>query len=533
MSGLDTALTPLRFLERSLEAHPDREAIVDGPRRFTYRQMAETVQNLAEGLVRRGLQPGDTVAVLAPNSAEALIAHYAVPLAGGVLVMLNTRLAPPEVEYILGHSEVKFFFGDAGLLQPVVDEGAANGVETIVVHPDEDGTPGEVSAADLSVEAYADWTASAPETPRPYEVEDETTTITVNYTSGTTGRPKGVMYSHRGAYLNSLGEVITQGFAPLTRYLWTLPMFHCNGWCTTWALTAVSGTHVCIRAVRGPEAWRLIDEENVTRMAGAPVVLNTIAGAKEAHNMDGALSITTAGAPPSPTTIALLEGLGIEVIHVYGLTESYGPYSSCEPQPEWAGLPVEERAALKSRQGIGMISAERVRVVELRDDDVLTDVPRDGATMGEIILRGNNVMKGYLNAPEDTAAAFRGGWFHTGDLAVMHEDGYVQILDRAKDIVISGGENISTIEVEQALVAHESVAEAAVVGMPDEKWGQRPLAYVVLKPGTEVTEADLIAFVKTRIASYKAPAGIEFVDELPTTSTGKIRKNALREMAGN
>ena len=316
MSGLDTALTPLRFLERSLEAHPDREAIVDGPRRFTYRQMAETVQNLAEGLVRRGLQPGDTVAVLAPNSAEALIAHYAVPLAGGVLVMLNTRLAPPEVEYILGHSEVKFFFGDAGLLQPVVDAGAANGVETIVVHPDEDGTPGEVSAADLSVEAYADWTASAPESPRAYEVEDETTTITVHYTSGTTGRPKGVMYSHRGAYLNSLGEVITQGFAPLTRYLWTLPMFHCNGWCTTWALTAVSGTHVCIRAVRGPEAWRLIDEENVTRMAGAPVVLNTIAGAKEAHNMDGALSITTAGAPPSPTTIALLEGLGIEVIHV-------------------------------------------------------------------------------------------------------------------------------------------------------------------------------------------------------------------------
>ena len=533
MSGLDTALTPLRFLERSLEAHPDREAIVDGPRRFTYRQMAETVQNLAEGLVRRGLKPGETVAVLAPNSAEALIAHYAVPLAGGVLVMLNTRLAPPEVEYILGHSEVKFFFGDAGLLQPVIDAGAANAVDTIVVHPDEDGTPGEVAAADLSVEAYADWSASAPESPRAYEVEDETATITVNYTSGTTGRPKGVMYTHRGAYLNSLGEVITQDFPALTKYLWTLPMFHCNGWCTTWALTAVSGTHVCIRAVRGPEAWRLIDAEKVTRMAGAPVVLNTIAGAKEAHDLGGSLSITTAGAPPSPTTIALLEGLGIEVIHVYGLTESYGPYSSCEPQPEWTGLPVEERAKLKSRQGIGMISADRMRVVELRDDDVLTDVPRDGVTMGEIVMRGNNVMKGYLNAPEATAEAFRGGWFHTGDLAVMHEDGYVQILDRAKDIVISGGENISTIEVEQAIVAHESVAEAAVVGMPDEKWGQRPLAYVVLKPGTEVTEADLIAFVKTRIASYKAPAAIEFVDELPTTSTGKIRKNALREMAGN
>ena len=531
MSGLDTALTPLRFLERSLEAHPEREAIIDGPRRFTYRQMADTVQRLSEGLKRRGLSDGDTVAVLAPNSAEALIAHYAVPLAGGVLVMLNTRLAPPEIDYILGHSQVKFLFGDAGLLQPVVDAGAASGVEAIVVHPDEDGSPGELNPTDGRVEAYADWTTSAPENPRAWEVEDETATITVNYTSGTTGRPKGVMYTHRGAYLNSLGEVITQDFAPRTRYLWTLPMFHCNGWCTTWALTAVSGTHVCLRAVRGTEAWRLIDDENITRMAGAPVVLNTIAGAKEAHTMGGALSITTAGAPPSPTTIALLEELGIEVIHVYGLTESYGPYSVCEPQPEWIGLPVDERAALKSRQGIGMISADRMRVVEVRDDDVLTDVPADGATMGEIIMRGNNVMKGYLGAPEATAEAFRGGWFHTGDLAVMHPDGYVQILDRAKDIVISGGENISTIEVEQAIVAHESVAEAAVVGMPDDKWGQRPLAYVVLGPGAEVDEAGLIAFVKTRIASYKAPSAVEFVDALPTTSTGKIRKNALRERA--
>ncbi|WP_210603161.1 AMP-binding protein [Brevibacterium oceani] len=533
MSGLDTALTPLRFLERSLEAHPDREAIVDGPRRFTYRDMAETVQRLAEGLTRRGLKEGDTVAVLAPNSAEALIAHYAVPLAGGVLVMLNTRLAPPEVEYILGHCEAKFLFGDAGLLQPIVEAGAAKSVEAIVLHPEADGTRGELSATDTEVEHYEDWAASAPETPRMWEVADETATITVNYTSGTTGRPKGVMYTHRGAYLNSLGEVVTQGFEPLTRYLWTLPMFHCNGWCTTWALTAVAGTHVCLRAVRGTDAWALIDAESITRMAGAPVVLNTIAGAKEAHDMGGELSITTAGAPPSPTTIALLEQLGIQIIHVYGLTETYGPYSSCEPQPEWSELPVEERAALKSRQGIGMISAERVRVVELRDDAELNDVPADGETMGEIVMRGNNVMKGYLNSPEDTEVAFRGGWFHSGDLAVMHPDGYVQILDRAKDIVISGGENISTIEVEQAIVAHESVAEAAVVGMPDEKWGQRPLAYVVLKDGAEVTADELIAFVKTRIAGYKAPGGVEFVDALPTTSTGKIRKNALREMAGH
>lgn len=529
MTGLDTALTPLRFLERSLEAHPDREAIVDGPRRLTYREMAETVQRLAEGLRRRGLSAGDTVAVIAPNSAEALIAHYAVPLAGGVLVMLNTRLAPPEVEYILGHCEAKFLFGDAGLLGPVVSAGCAESVEAIVVHPEEDGAPGEVDAD--RVEAYADWIAELPDQPRSWEVTDETATITVNYTSGTTGRPKGVMYTHRGAYLNSLGEVLTQGFEPLTKYLWTLPMFHCNGWCTTWALTAVSGTHVCLRAVRGTDAWRLIEAEDITRMAGAPVVLNAIAGAAEAHDRGGELSITTAGAPPSPTTIGLLEQLGIEVIHVYGLTETYGPYSSCEPQPEWSELTVDERAAIKSRQGIGMISAERMRVVELRDDAELSDVPADGTTMGEIVMRGNNVMKGYLNSPEDTEVAFRGGWFHSGDLAVMHPDGYVQILDRAKDVVISGGENISTIEVEQAIVAHESVAEAAVVGMPDDKWGQRPLAYVVLKEGTQLGGDELIAFVKTRIAGYKAPAAVEFVEALPTTSTGKIRKNVLRERA--
>lgn len=533
MSGLDTALTPLRFLERSLEAHPDREAIVDGPRRFTYRQMADTVQRLAEGLNRRGLGEGETVAVLAPNSAEALIAHYAVPLAGGVLVMLNTRLAPPEVEYILGHCEAKFLFGDAGLLAPIVAAGSAKSVEAIVLHPEEDGARGELGTTETAVEHFEDWATSAPEHPRAWEVADETATITVNYTSGTTGRPKGVMYSHRGAYLNSLGEVITQGFAPLTKYLWTLPMFHCNGWCTTWALTAVSGTHVCLRAVRGTDAWRLIDDEDVTRMAGAPVVLNTIAGAADAHNMNGALSITTAGAPPAPTTIALLEQLGIEVIHVYGLTETYGPYSSCEPQPEWSELPVEERAKLKSRQGIGMISADRVRVVDLRDDAELADVPADGETMGEIIMRGNNVMKGYLNSPTDTDVAFRGGWFHSGDLAVMHPDGYVQILDRAKDIVISGGENISTIEVEQAIVAHESVAEVAVVGMPDDKWGQRPLAYVVLAPGAQLSEDELIAFTKTQIAGYKVPSAVEFVTELPTTSTGKIRKNALRERASD
>ncbi len=525
MAGLDTPLTPLRFLERSLEGHPDAEAVVDGPRRMTYREMADAVQSLAAGLRARGLRPGQSVAVLAPNSAEALVAHYAVPLAGGVLVMINTRLAVPEVHFILEHSQARFLFGDGELLEPVIAAGVPDGVVAVVAHPGQDGRAPAVDGA----EDYADWTADAPDEPLPWEVADETATIAINYTSGTTGRPKGVMYTHRGAYLNSLGEVVTQGFAPLARYLWTLPMFHCNGWCTTWALTAVSGTHVCLRAVRGDDIWRLIGQERITRMAGAPTVLNTMASSPDARPMDGTLSMVTAGAPPSPTIIARFEELGITVVHVYGLTETYGPYSSCEPKPQWAALPADERAALMSRQGIGMISADRMRVVEQRADDALIDVPRDGATMGEIVMRGNNVMKGYFRSDEATAEAFRGGWFHSGDLAVMHPDGYVQILDRAKDVVVSGGENISTIEVEQALLTHPSVRDVAVVGAPDDRWGERPKAFVVLADGAEAGAVELIEHVKHRIARYKAPGAVEFLVELPTTSTGKIRKNELRD----
>jgi fatty-acyl-CoA synthase len=524
IAGLDTPLTPLRFLERAVEAHPDATAIVDGPRRITYREMAATAQRLAAGLRSRGLEHGQAVAVLAANSAEALIAHYAVPLAGGVLVMANTRLAVPEVSYILEHSGAKFLFGDAELLWPVIEAGVGSGVRAVVAHPGPEGTPAALDGA----EAYGDWIAEAPARPLPWEVADETVTISINYTSGTTGRPKGAVYTHRGAYLNSLGEVVTQEFAPLTHYLWTLPMFHCNGWCTPWALTAVSGTHVCLRAVRGADIWRLIDEEQITRMAGAPAVLDTTITAGEAHHMGGALAVVTAAAPPSPTTITKFDQLGITVIHVYGLTETYGPYSVCEPQPAWADLPADERATLLSRQGIGMISADRMRVVEQRSDDILVDVPRDGSTMGEIVMRGNNVMKGYFADEEATAEAFRGGWFHSGDLAVMHPDGYVQILDRAKDIVVSGGENITTIEVEQALRTHPGVRDVVVVGAPDDKWGERPKAFVVPAADVDLTEADLIEHVKTRIARYKAPDAVEFLAELPTTSTGKVPKHELR-----
>ena len=338
------------------------------------------------------------------------------------------------------------------------------------------------------------------------------------------------MYPHRGAYMASLGTSITQGFSIDTRYLWTLPMFHCNGWCGPWAVTAAAATHVCLRAVRGDDIWRLIDAEGINRMSGAPTVLTTLATAPEAHPMNTEMAITTAGAPPSPTIIKAIRHLGIDIIHVYGLTETYGPYSVCEPDPSWSELSGDELSVLMARQGVGMLTADRLRVVRADDSsDELVDVVADGVEMGEIVMRGNMVMKGYLDDEERTAEAFAGGWFHSGDLGVMHPDGYVQLLDRAKDVVISGGENISTVEVEQAVVSHPAVLDVAVIGVPDEKWGERPKALVVLKTGQQVTAAEIIAHVKGRIASYKAPRDVDFIDDLPKTSTGKIRKNELRD----
>jgi fatty-acyl-CoA synthase len=333
------------------------------------------------------------------------------------------------------------------------------------------------------------------------------------------------MYSHRGAYLNSLGEVLHSEHGPDSVYLWTLPMFHCNGWCTAWGVTAIGGRHVCLRAVRGDRIWQLLEQEKVTHLNGAPTVLTTLANAEEAHPLERPLVVTTAGAPPSPTTIAQCEGLNARVVHVYGLTETYGPYSLCQWQEGWEDLEVGERAALLSRQGVGMIHAERLRVV----DDEMNDVPADGETMGELVMRGNNVMKGYFEDEEATAEAFRGGWFHSGDLGVMHPDGYVELRDRAKDVVISGGENISTVEIEQALLTHEAVLDVAVIGVPDEKWGERPKAFVVLKPGTQADEQELIDYVRSIIAHYKAPKAVDFLDELPKTSTGKVPKFELRE----
>lgn len=527
MSGLDTPLTPLRFLERAAAVHPDRIAVVDGTRRWTYGEFAQKVTAVARALRVRGITSGDRVAFLGTNSAELLTAHFAVPLAGAVLVALNTRLSAEEISYICDHSKAKLLLGDPDLLDAFRSNSDRPSAIPTVQVPAIDGT----YLSSLGAMTYADFLTSESAEILDWEVTDESAVIAINYTSGTTGRPKGVEYTHRGAYLNALGEAHHQGLTGSSRYLWTLPMFHCSGWCTTWGLTAVGGTHVCIRAVRGSNIWSLIDTEGITHLAGAPIVLTTIAEADEVHPIDRPLAVITAGAAPSPAIISRMREIGAEVIHVYGLTETYGPYAVCEPGDDWSRRPVEEQSRLMARQGVGMITSDRVRVVraERAMDGHLIDTVADGVEMGEIVMRGNSVMKGYHRDPVATEEAFSGGWFHSGDLGVMYEDGYVKLLDRAKDIVISGGENISTVEIEQSLLDYPGVMDVAVVGVPDEKWGERPKAFVVIQAGCALTDDALIMHLRQRIAHYKVPNQIEFVPSLPRTSTGKVRKSELRD----
>lgn len=556
-----SALTPLRFLERSADVHPGKTACIDGPRRITFAAMRADAILMARALRRRGLRPGERVGMLAANSYEALLAQFAVPLAGGVLVAINTRLAPAEVRYICDHAGIRILFGEQDLIlasRRTLD--SAGLVDTFVIIHNADGSQPQPRFPDSGVVTTFDEFLTGgvrhhgdtdDDTTFPFAVDDENAAIAINYTSGTTGRPKGVVYTHRGAYLNALGEITTQNFSRDTVYLWTLPMFHCSGWCTGWAAMAVSATQVALRAVRGPEMWELIDTEEVSALCGAPAVLTTLVGDPAAHQVES-LSVVTAGAPPSPTIIESCENLGIVVTQVYGLTESYGPYTVCEPQPGWDELPVAGRARLKARQGVPMITSSDARVVQVVPvgapaDTVLVDVPSDGQTMGEIVLGGNGVMKEYFHNPDATAEAFVGGWFHTGDLAVKHADGYIQILDRSKDVVVSGGENISTIEVEQAVISHPAIADVAVVGAPDQKWGERLRAYVVLAEGAlsgggtsvapeelaefKEVEASVIDHCRGLIAGYKVPRDYRILDELPRTSTGKVRKNVLRDDA--
>jgi fatty-acyl-CoA synthase len=514
-------LTPLRFLQRSASVFRWKPAVVYGDRSWTYPELEERVNRLASALKNAGVARGDRVAFLVPNIPPMLEGHFAVPLAGAILVAINTRLSAPEVEYILDHSGANVLVVDtelAHLVEPGLER--LPKLELIVSVEDvPDGTR-------LPGPGYEAFLASGSPEPLDWPLDDEDETIAIDYTSGTTGRPKGVMYTHRGAYLNSLGELLETRMSSDSVYLWTLPMFHCNGWCYPWAVTAIGATHVCLRKLDPETVWRLVAEQGVTHFCAAPTVLIALVNHPSAPRepLPGPLIISTAAAPPSPTIISQVEALGAEIIHVYGLTEVYGPYTVCEWQPHWNLLPVEERARVKARQGVGYLIADDVRVV----DEQMRDVPADGETLGEVVMRGNNTMKGYYRDPEATARAFAGGWFHSGDLAVMHPDGYIELRDRKKDIIISGGENISTIEVEQSLCAHPSVLEAAVVAVPDAYWGEVPKAFVALKPGQQVSEDELREFCRGRLAGFKIPKSIEFGD-LPKTSTGKVQKFVLRE----
>ncbi len=506
-----TELSPVSFLRRSAYIFPDKIAVVHGNRRYSYKQFEERINRLASQLRKFGLQKHDRVAFLCPNIPALLEAHLAVPMAGGILVAINTRLNSDEINYILEHSGSRFLFVDRELF-PLVESFVKIELQTIIV--DDSGQPDdpyEKFLSEGSAEPVESW------------LDDEEEPIALNYTSGTTGRPKGVIYTHRGAYLNALGEIIETGLTNHSKYLWTLPMFHCNGWCFTWAVTAIAGTHVCLRKTESSLIWQLIRKEGVTHFNGAPTLQVMLVNDPAACALEQQVTVTIAGAPPSPTLLDKIKSLNFKPVHVYGLTETYGPTTVCEWHDEWDDLVAEEQSLRRARQGQAYINADLVRVV----NENMENVPQDGHTIGEVVMRGNNVMKEYYKLPDATAIAFKGGWFHSGDLAVWHPDGYIELRDRLKDIIISGGENISTIEVEQAVVKHPAVLECAVIAIPDEKWGERPKAFVTLKRGAYATEQEIMAFCRTQIAHFKCPAAIEF-SELPKTSTGKIQKYVLR-----
>jgi len=515
-------LTPVNFIRRSVEVYPDKTAVVHREKRYTYRQFYERVNRLASALKGIGVKRGDKVAFISPNIPPMLEAHFAVPLIGAALVSVNIRLSAAEVAYILNHSDSSVCFVDnefADLVLPVQND--ITSVQTYVNICDVD------QACPLDGMDYEGFLETGSHVDVPMDIENETAVATINYTSGTTGKPKGVMYHHRGAYLNSLGDCLEMGLNSESVYLWTLPMFHCNGWCFPWAVTAAGATHVCLRKVDPEEILNQFEAENISHMCAAPIVLIGIVNhpAFKSVKLKRPLEIAVGGAPPSPTIISQMEDMGAHINHVYGLTEVYGPYTICAWQAPWNDLPPAERAAIRSRQGVAYTVCQFLDVVDINTG---VPVPRDGRTIGEVVMRGNVVMLGYYKDAEATEKAFRGGWFHSGDLAVMHPDNYIQIMDRQKDIIISGGENISTVEVENVIYRHPAVMEVAVVAMPDDKWGEVPKAFITPKPGEAPTAEEIIAFCKENLARFKAPKAVEFI-ELPKTSTGKIQKYVLRE----
>jgi acyl-CoA synthetase (AMP-forming)/AMP-acid ligase II len=514
---METPLTPLEFARRTRALYPDREGVVDGGLRWTYAQFFDRCDRWSAALQRLGVAPGDRVAYIAPNTHAQLESFYAVPQVGAVLVPINYRLTADDFAYIIGHS---------GSTVVCAHEDHLESLDR--VRPQLPGVRHFV-ALEGAREGWLSYERLVADTPPVFTASQiaETDLLTINYTSGTTSRPKGVMITHRNAYINTVGTLLHLPMRMTDRYLWTLPMFHANGWTYTWTVTAVGAAHVCLRKVDPAAVFDLIRRESITTMCAAPTVLIGIANAPEPARAGAprGVRVVTAGAPPAAATIERVEGdLGWTITQVYGLTETAPFITVCEPRPEHERLSAADRAVVKARQGVELLTSGDLRVV----DDEMRDVPRDAATVGEIVVRGNAVMKGYYNDPEATAAAFRGGFFHSGDAAVVHADGYVEIRDRLKDVIISGGENISSVEVEGVLLRHPAVQEAAVVGMPDAKWGEAPHAFVVLKPGASADAEQLRAFTRERLAHFKCPHTISFVNDLPKTATGKIQKFVLR-----
>jgi fatty-acyl-CoA synthase len=521
-------LTPLTFLDWSVAVYPDKCAVIHGDLRYSYAELGRRCRRLASALVGRGIGPGDTVAIMAPNIPAMLEAHFGVPMTGAVLNALNYRLDAAAIAFILDHGEAKALITDREFSPIIKDALEQLGRDIIVIDIDDPLAEGGELIGEKDYEAFLDegdpayaWSPPA----------DEWQGITLCYTSGTTGNPKGVVLHHRGAFQNAMGNAMMFGVDRRSVYLWTLPMFHCNGWTFTWGVTAMGGTHVCLRKPDPALIFPMIAEHGVTHMCGAPIVLNMLVHApdEQKQTFDHVIEVATGGAAPPSAVISAMEGMGFRVTHLYGLTETYGPASICAWHDDWDDMDVDDRATKLSRQGVRYPTLAGLMVA---DSETMEPVPADGETIGEIMMSGNTVMKGYLKNPEATEDALRGGWFHSGDLGVVHPDGYIEVKDRSKDIIITGGENVSSLEIEETLFKHPKIMEAAVVAKPDDKWGEVPCAFVTPKPANEgdITAAEIIAFCRDNMAHFKAPKAVVF-GPLPKTSTGKIQKYTLREQA--